>query len=173
MQFFPNNSAKLPIFTKTHFMGKAKVMETPHSTHTKRSQALPIETILPDLKDVEVLVYMDRNKIDAGYLKQIKGLTRYNDDMIAGWLHISPRTMRSYNSTRKVFDKKLGEQVVMLRTVFEKGKIVFGDAGAFDKWLDTANFYFDGKKPITFLDTTSGIRYIFDRLTAMEYGDNA
>jgi len=147
-------------------------MEIPNSTDTKRSQTRQKETALPDLKDVAVLVYMERNKIDASYLKQIKGLTRYNDNMIAGWLHISPRTMRSYNSDRKVFDKKLGEQVVMLRTVFEKGKIVLGDAGAFDKWLDTDNFFFDGKKPITFLDTTSGIRYIFDRLTAMEYGDN-
>jgi uncharacterized protein (DUF2384 family) len=153
-------------------MGKTKVTGTPNSTDTKRSQTRQRETVLPDLKDVAVLVYMDRNKIDAGYLRRIKGLTRYNDDMIAGWLHISPRTMRSYNSERKVFDKKLGEQVVMLRAVFEKGKSVLGDAGVFDKWLDTVNFFFDGKKPITFLDTTSGIRYIFDRLTAMEYGDN-
>jgi putative toxin-antitoxin system antitoxin component (TIGR02293 family) len=126
---------------------------------------------LRDLRDVSVLVYMDHNSIDAGYLKAIKKLTRFTDEIIAAWLHISPRTMRSYKS-EKVLDKKLSEQVVMLRTVFEKGKAVLGDAGAFDKWLDTPNYFFDGKKPINFLDTTSGMRYLFDRLTAMEYGDN-
>ena len=134
--------------------------------------AIRKDTVLRDLKDVAVLVYMDHNAVDANYLKGIKKLTRFKDEKIAGWLHISPRTMRSYNSTKKVFDKKLKEQVVMLRAVFEKGRTVLGSAEAFDKWLDSSNFFFDGKKPISFLDTTSGMRYIFDRLTSMEYGDN-
>ena len=131
------------------------------------------DKVLKDLKDVAVLRYMDRHAVNATYLEGIKKLTRYSDTAIANWLHISPRTMRSYGSAKKVFNKKLGEQVIMLLAVFEKGKEVFGSAGAFDAWLDKANFFFDGKKPDNFLDTTSGIRYIFDRLTAMEYGDNA
>jgi putative toxin-antitoxin system antitoxin component (TIGR02293 family) len=128
--------------------------------------------ILVALKDVDVLHYIDRHVIDASYLKAIKKLTAFADAAIANWLHISPRTMRSYETVNKVFDRKLSEQVVMMRAVFEKGKAIFGDAKAFDTWLDTANFFFDGKKPTAFLDTTSGLRYIFDRLTAMEYGDN-
>lgn len=136
------------------------------------TRAILKDTVLRDLKDVAVLLYMDHNAVDANYLNGIKKLTRFKDEKIAGWLHISPRTMRSYNSAKKVFDKKLAEQVVMLRAVFEKGKTVLGSAEAFDKWLDSSNFFFDGKKPLAFLDTTSGMRYIFDRLTAMEYGDN-
>jgi len=136
-------------------MGKAKV----------------IDIGLTDLKEVAVLVYMDRNEIDASYIKGIKKLTRFADATIASWLHISPRTMRSYKP-EKVLDKGLGEQVIMLRAALEKGRIVLGSAEAFDDWLDAPNFYFDKKKPIQFLDTTSGIRYLFDRLTAMEYGDN-
>ncbi len=142
-------------------MEKVKVKQPSNTVRT--------QTVLRDLKDVDVLVFMDHNDIDANYLKGIKKLTRFKDTMIAGWLHISPRTMRSYKS---VLNKKLSEQVVMLRAVFEKGKTVFGGAEAFDQWLDTSNFFFDGKKPIAFLDTTSGMRYIFDRLTGMEYGDN-
>jgi uncharacterized protein (DUF2384 family) len=130
------------------------------------------ETTLQGLKDVEVLTYMDNNTIDAGYLKSMTKLTGHNEEKIAGWLHMSPRTMRTYKAEKKVFDKKTSEQVVMLLTVFEKGKVILGSAEAFDQWLDTTNFFFDGKKPVTFLDTTSGLRYIFDRLTAMEYGEN-
>jgi putative toxin-antitoxin system antitoxin component (TIGR02293 family) len=136
------------------------------------SQVVHKDKVLRDLKDVAVLVYMDHHAIGSDYLKGIKKLTRFTDAAIANWLHISPRTMRSYSSANKVFDKKLSEQVVMLRAVFEKGKAVFGNAEAFDEWLDKSNFFFDDKKPVTFLDTTSGMRYIFDRLTAMEYGDN-
>lgn len=143
-------------------MGKVKVRE---SARAGRNEA-----VLGNLKDVEVLGYMDHHIIDADYLKGIKKLTRFKDDKIAGWLHISPRTMRGLKSA---LNKKLSEQVVMLRAVFEKGRTVLGSAEDFDKWLDTPNFFFDGKKPINFLDTTSGIRYIFDRLSGMEYGDNA
>jgi putative toxin-antitoxin system antitoxin component (TIGR02293 family) len=143
------------------------------TSKVRREPPLPeAETILKDLTDIDVLIFMEEHGISASYLKGIKKLTGFNDTMIADWLHISPRTLRSYTSSEKVFDKKLTEQVVMLRAVFEKGTTVFGNAEAFDQWLDTANFYFDSKKPITFLDTTSGMRHIFDRLTAMEYGDN-
>ncbi len=128
--------------------------------------------VLRGLKDVDVLLYIDLHVIDANYLKGIKKLTRFADAAIADWLHISPRTMRSYEAANKVFDKKLSEQVVMMRAVFEKGNAVFGNMEAFDTWLDTGNFFFDDKKPSSFLDTTSGMRYIFDRMTAMEYGDN-
>jgi hypothetical protein len=130
------------------------------------------DTMLRDLKDVQVLSYLDDHIINATYIKGIKKLTRYNDSAIAGWLHISPRTMRSYTSAKTVFNRKLSEQVVMLKAVFEKGKQVFGKATAFDSWLGMENYFFDGKKPTAFLDTTSGLRYTFDRLTAMEYGDN-
>lgn len=142
-------------------MEKVKIKE-PSASNSKGKA-------LKSLMDVDVLIYMDDNDIDASYFKGIKKLTRFKDTKIASWLHISPRTMRSYKS---VLNKRLSEQVVMLKAVFEKGKTVFSGADAFDQWLDTSNFFFDGKKPITFLDTTSGIRYIFDRLTAMEYGDN-
>jgi uncharacterized protein (DUF2384 family) len=50
---------------------------------------------------------------------------------------------------------------------------VFGSAKEFDNWLHGENFYFDGKTPNVFLNTVTGIRFVDDSLTAMEYGDNA
>jgi uncharacterized protein (DUF2384 family) len=157
-----------------YFYAKAKTMERVQ-TKLGTIEAKPAvrgDMVLGALKDVDVLIFIDHNTVDASYLKGIKKLTRFADTAIAGWLHISTRTLRSYDSVNKVFDKKLSEQVVMMRAVFEKGKAVFGNPEAFDTWLDSTNFFFDGKKPTAFLDTTSGLRYIFDRLTAMEYGDN-
>jgi len=40
-------------------------------------------------------------------------------------------------------------------------------------WLKTENFYFDQEKPMIFIDTASGIKFIDDRLTGLEYGDIA
>jgi putative toxin-antitoxin system antitoxin component (TIGR02293 family) len=130
-----------------------------------------LEKVPQRLGDVEVIGYMDRNTINASYLQAIKQSTRYKDDKISTWLNISPRTMRSYHSSTR-FKKNTSEQILLLLAVFKHGIRVFGSKEAFDDWLDTPNFYFDNKKPIALLDTSSGVRYINDRLTAMEYGDN-
>jgi uncharacterized protein (DUF2384 family) len=53
----------------------------------------------------------------------------------------------------------------------------------FESWLNQENFYFDNKSPVSFLNTITGspvsflntitgIKFIDDRLTAMQYGDN-
>jgi len=53
------------------------------------------------------------------------------------------------------------------------GKQVFGTDELFVEWLKEPNFFFDGKAPLLFLSTEEGIKYIMDRLTGIEYGDNA
>jgi uncharacterized protein (DUF2384 family) len=50
---------------------------------------------------------------------------------------------------------------------------VFGTKEKFEQWLNTENFFFDKKSPVSFLNTVTGIRFVNDRLTAIEYGDNA
>lgn len=140
-------------------------------TKEEKADYAVLEKVPQRLGDVEVIGYMDRNTINVSYLQAIKQSTRYKDDKISTWLNISPRTMRSYGSSTQ-FKKNTKEQILLLLAVFKHGIRVFGSKEAFDDWLDTPNFYFDNKKPIALLDTSSGVRYINDRLTAMEYGDN-
>ncbi|WP_245826382.1 MbcA/ParS/Xre antitoxin family protein [Spirosoma rigui] len=42
----------------------------------------------------------------------------------------------------------------------------------FDQWLNRKNFFFDNKSPNSFLNTVTGVRFVDDRLTALEHGDN-
>ena len=39
--------------------------------------------------------------------------------------------------------------------------------------MQKPNYIFDGDQPIHFLSTISGIRFIDDRITGIEYGDNS
>jgi uncharacterized protein (DUF2384 family) len=59
-----------------------------------------------------------------------------------------------------------------LLSLMQHGIEVFGSKSDFDQWLATENFFLDGKEPNSFLNTIAGVRFIDDRLTAMEYGDN-
>jgi uncharacterized protein (DUF2384 family) len=62
--------------------------------------------------------------------------------------------------------------MLLLTALYKHGSSVFESTQNFNKWLKTANLFFDNQEPITFLDTITGIRFVDDRLTALEYGDN-
>ncbi|HEY8781625.1 MAG TPA: MbcA/ParS/Xre antitoxin family protein [Mucilaginibacter sp.] len=59
-----------------------------------------------------------------------------------------------------------------LDLLFEHGIEVFGTKKSFTTWLEKENFFFDKKAPAEFMKTEAGIKFIDDRLTGIEYGDN-
>ena len=61
----------------------------------------------------------------------------------------------------------------MLTSLARHGVGVFGDGQSFGQWLHTDNFMLSQRKPADLLNTNSGVRLVDDRLTGMEYGDNA
>ena len=107
------------------------------------------------------------------YFNLLKTITHSDDKVISDWLNISEKTYRSYKSTDKATKPSLVELAIMLIALFKHGVEIFGTAEQFTKWLEKENFYFDRKAPIKFIDTVSGIKFIDDRLTGIEYGDNA
>ena len=56
--------------------------------------------------------------------------------------------------------------------LLKHGIEVLGTEKDFLKWLNTINFFFDKKAPAEFMNTSEGIKFIDDRLTGIEYGDN-
>jgi uncharacterized protein (DUF2384 family) len=60
-----------------------------------------------------------------------------------------------------------------LEALFKHGIEIFGTEENFVKWLNSKNFFFDKKPPVEFLNTPGGMEYIDNRLTGLEYGDNA
>lgn len=85
-----------------------------------------------------------------------------------------------YNLTRGFeFQLETKEDFISIETIEEKllllnkhAEKLFDSNEDFSKWLNTPNFFFDKKMPSDFLGTISGIQFIDNRLTAMEYGDN-
>jgi uncharacterized protein (DUF2384 family) len=56
--------------------------------------------------------------------------------------------------------------------LIKHGIEVFGSVEEFHQWLNRKNFYLDNKTPNSYLNTVTGVKFVDDRLTAMEYGDN-
>lgn len=124
------------------------------------------------ISDSEVLTFLQTKDINWKYINTLKELTDFNDDVISEWLNISVRTLRTYRQPENKFKENIKEHILLLISVIKHGIKVFGTSKLLNQWLNAGNFYFDGKNPNDYLNTVTGIRFVDDRLTAMEFGDN-
>lgn len=120
----------------------------------------------------EVLLFLQKNTIDWRYVETLKKRTDFNDDVIGEWLNVGRKTFRLYRQTENEFKINMQEHILLLLVLSKRGIQFFGSPKGFDRWLNTENFFFDRQKPTLCLTTISGINFVNDRLTAMEFGDN-
>lgn len=129
---------------------------------------------IPSRVDTNITLGMIKSgKVGPQHLQAIKDLTLFNDEKISDWLDISVKTFRSYKKPDSIIKARIKEQAVMALSLIKHGIEVFETKENFSNWLLKENFFFDKKAPIEFMNTNSGIKFIDDRLTALEYGDNA
>ncbi|MFP5042675.1 antitoxin Xre/MbcA/ParS toxin-binding domain-containing protein [Parasediminibacterium sp. JCM 36343] len=138
----------------------------------KGINSIALEDVPRHISDGEILHSLYSTDINWKHVNAIKTLTDFNDDIISNWLNISVKTFREYKKPQSIFKENVKEQVLLLLSLMKHGEYIFGSMKAFEQWLNQENFYFDKKSPVNFLNTITGIKFIDDRLTAMEYGDN-
>ncbi|MFD2937321.1 antitoxin Xre/MbcA/ParS toxin-binding domain-containing protein [Spirosoma flavum] len=136
------------------------------------AESLILRDVPGHINDSEILSFLYTKDINWQYVNAIKTLTDFNDDIISDWLNISVKTFREYKKPQNTFKENVKEQVLLLLSLIKHGIGVFGSVKEFDQWLNRKNFYFDNKSPNSYLNTVTGVKFVDDRLTAMEYGDN-
>lgn len=124
------------------------------------------------INDGEILHLLYSTDITWKHVNTLKTLTNFNDVVLSDWLNISVKTFREYKKPKSIVKENVKEQVLLLLSLMKHGATVFGSVKEFETWLNQENFYFDEKSPVFFLNTITGIKFIDDRLTAMQYGDN-
>jgi uncharacterized protein (DUF2384 family) len=128
---------------------------------------------LPEIGDLNnIFFYLNNHEIDSNYLSYFNTLTDIKDEIKSNWLNMNLRTLRNYIDKESILKENTKELIVMLISLFKHGVEVFGSKASFDKWVISNNLFLDNKPPMDFLDTVSGIKFINDRLSAIEYGDN-
>jgi uncharacterized protein (DUF2384 family) len=139
----------------------------------KRKENYSLSDKLPDqFNEVAILSYLSTETVSISSLDALREMAFFNEIDIADWLNINVKTLRNYKNKNTDIKEYVQEKIVILLALFKHGKAVFGDFKAFSMWLDTENFFFDNKKPASFLTTFSGVLFIDDRLAALEHGDN-
>lgn len=134
--------------------------------------SLKINEIPRKISDTDVLHILKTENVNWEYLSFVKDSTKIKDEVLSDWLNVNVKTFRSYKKENTELKENLKEQIILLISLFKHGSSVLGGKNEFKHWLETENFFLDNEKPISFLKTITGIRFIGDRLTAMEFGDN-
>jgi uncharacterized protein (DUF2384 family) len=108
------------------------------------------------------------------YFSLLKAFTGEDDEKLSGWLDMSVKTFRDYrDNASKQIKESVKEHLIVIISLMKHGSEVFGDYAKFREWLEKENFYFDKRRPIEYMSSISGMKFIDDRITALEYGDNA
>ena len=119
-----------------------------------------------------VVNYLDADKFTSDHVKLLREKAKSSDKVLSGILNLAPKTFVSYTKDVSKIKLDTKEHILMLISLIKHGSEVFGSEVNFGQWLDRSNVFLDNRKPITFLNTISGIKMIDDRIEAIEYGDN-
>ncbi|MFI8380223.1 MULTISPECIES: MbcA/ParS/Xre antitoxin family protein [unclassified Leeuwenhoekiella] len=132
-----------------------------------------IDQDINEVNEAAVMYYLDNTEVNLATLDALRERSFFNEATLADWLNINVKTLRNYKNNNSVIKEHVQEKIVLLMALFNHGKMVFGSFEKFSEWLKSPNFFFDKKAPAVFLNTYSGTKFIDNRLTGMQYGDNA
>ncbi len=139
----------------------------------KKYKTYNVDEDVPDQVSEPLMLYAIRqHTFTSSQITALKQLSGLGDDALATALNMNIKTFRSYKLSELPLKPLMQEHVIAMLALYKHGLEVFDTSKSLNAWLDKANFYFDNDKPINFLTTISGIKFVDDRLTAIQYGDN-
>lgn len=129
---------------------------------------------IPSVGDFsKIYFYIKKSKLDFEYISILDKIIGLNDDVLSKCLNITPRTFRNYKNKQDLILKdNIKEHIILILSLYKHGTEVFDTVDNFELWLSKKNYLLDNKAPVDFLETISGIKFIDNRLTAIEYGEN-
>lgn len=91
---------------------------------------------------------------------------------LSSYLRISTRSIQDKESSQLIAPGP-SERALYIAKMFKSGIATFGSRDKFRNWLNSENQAMGGEKPVSYLDTFSGIQLVLDELNAIEYGFSA
>ncbi len=91
---------------------------------------------------------------------------------LSSYLRISTRSIQDKEPSQLIAPGP-SERALYIAKLFKSGIDIFGNKDKFHNWLNSDNTVMGGEKPVSYLDTFSGIQFVMDELNAIEYGFSA
>lgn len=91
---------------------------------------------------------------------------------LSSYLRISTRSIQEKDPSQLIAPGP-SERALYIAKLFKQGIDLFGSQDKFHNWLNSKNSVMGNEKPVSYLDTFSGIQLVLDELNAIEYGFSA
>jgi len=91
---------------------------------------------------------------------------------LSSYLRISTRSIQEKEPSQLIAPGP-SERALYIAKLFKSGIDLFGSKEKFHSWLNSDNTVMGNEKPVSYLDTFSGIQLVLDELNAIEYGFSA
>lgn len=129
---------------------------------------------IPSVGDFSnIYFYTIKSDSDSEFITILDRIIGLNNNVLSKWLNITPRTFRNYkNNNNLILKDNIKEHIILILSLYKHGVEVFDNVANFELWLSSKNHLLNNSAPIDFLETISGIKFIDNRLTAIEFGEN-
>ena len=122
------------------------------------------------VRDDFQVVYQVGKGVHVTRFDQLLEKTGLQKQVLAGLLGMDPRTIDNYRKQSRSFAALEGELLLKLDSLFDFGGDVFGSNEDFKAWLYSAAFALQDRKPIDFLNTSTGVDLVEQALQRMVHG---
>jgi len=110
-----------------------------------------------------VIVRLARKGIKTSVFYEFANAAKMSEAHLASIMHISPRTIKNYQQSKKSLEPVQSEHLLRLITLFQKGEVIFGNVSEFTYWLNKP-LWNNKDKPFDWLTTPGGVDIINDEL---------
>ena len=125
-----------------------------------------MENIVSDF----TMVYQVDRGVHVAKFDQLLEHSGMQKQVLANLLGLDPRTIDNYRKQGKNFPSLEGELLLKITQLFKVGEEVFGGVEAFREWLNAPSHAFDQRKPLAFLNTSTGVVLVQQALLRIAYG---
>lgn len=122
------------------------------------------------VRDDFQVVYQVGKGVSINLFDQLLEKSGLQKQVLAGLLGMDPRTIDNYRKQNRSFAALEGELLLKLDTLFGFGMDVFGTNEDFQAWLDSPAFALQDRKPIDFLNTSTGVDLVEQALQRIVHG---
>ena len=122
------------------------------------------------VRDDFQVVYQVGQGVHVNRFDQLLEKTGLQKQVLAGLLGMDPRTIDNYRKQSRSFAALEGELLLKLESLFEFGFEILESKEDFKAWLSSPAFALNDKKPIDFLNTSTGVDLVEQALQRIAHG---
>lgn len=118
--------------------------------------------------DIQIFKYAKKG-VKSTLFYSFAAAAKIPDQLLANLLHLSSKTIVSYQLGKQKLKPVQGEHLLKLITLYNKGIVLFGTVDGFNDWLNKP-FWSADEKPLDWLITPGGVDLVAQELDRLGYG---